>query len=153
MHGRWLFHSASLTAGDLFNIVPIDATHVALYMFDVAGHGISAAVNSLLLHRFLTPDSDGKRMPLLDADPLSPRSVVERLSSRFSFGTSLPFFSLLYGTIDTKTRTFTFVRAGQPNPILQEAAGPARLVRVDGQALGVCAGRELRRARRAYEAR
>ena len=137
VHGRWLFHSASLTAGDLFNIVSIDATHVALYMFDVAGHGISAAVNSLLLNRFLTPDSDGKRMPLLDADPLSPQGVVERLSSRFSFGTSMPFFSLLYGTIDTKSRTFTFVRAGQPNPILQESTGPAHLVRVDGQAIGV----------------
>jgi len=137
VRARWLFHSASLTAGDLFNVMPIDAAHVALYMFDVAGHGISAAVNSLLLNRFLTPDPDGKRMPLLDADPLSPQGVVESLAGRFSFGTSMPFFSLLYAVIDVAARTVTFVRAGQPNPILQESSGAARLVKVDGQALGV----------------
>ena len=137
MRARWLFHSASLTAGDLFNVTQIDAAHAALYMFDVAGHGISAAVNSLLLHRFLTPSPDGKRMPLLDADPLSPQNVIETLSARFSFGSSMPFFSMLYGTIDLRSRTLTFVRAGQPNPILQEASGAVRLLKVDGPALGV----------------
>ena len=48
----------------------------------------------------------------------------------------MPFFSLLYGIIDTTSRALTFVRAGQPNPILQEIAGQARLLRADGEALG-----------------
>jgi serine phosphatase RsbU (regulator of sigma subunit) len=143
IRARWLFHAASLAAGDLFGVIPIDAERAAVYMFDVAGHGISAAVSSLLLRRFLTLDADGKRMQFLDADVLSPLAVVEALRARFTFGAGVPFFSMLYGTVDAKSGLFTFVRAGAPNPILQEAGGTVQPLLVEGQAVGGTAEKVL----------
>jgi serine phosphatase RsbU (regulator of sigma subunit)/AmiR/NasT family two-component response regulator len=134
----WLFHPASLAAGDLFMTFPIDDGHAGMFIIDVAGHGIASAVNSLLLHRFLTPDPDRPgKLQLLDADPLQPKEVVDKLAARFSLGSSLPFFSLLYGTIDTEEGTVRMVRAGIPYPIWQKRDGTLSLLRVQGGALGV----------------
>jgi len=134
----WFFHPASLAAGDLFKTFPIDARHAGFFIIDVAGHGIAAAVNALLLHRFLLPDPDRPgSLPLLDADPLQPKDVVDRLAARFSLGSSLPFFSLLYGTFDTDEGTVKMVRAGVPYPIWQKNDGTLGVLRVQGGALGV----------------
>jgi PAS domain S-box-containing protein len=134
----WLFHPASLAAGDLFKTFPLDERHAGVFLIDVAGHGIASAVNSLLLHRFLTPDPDRPGiLPLLDADPLKPKEVVEKLVERFSLGSSLPFFSLLYGTIDTEDGTVRMVRAGVPYPIWQKNDGTLGILRVQGGVLGI----------------
>lgn len=134
----WFFHAASLAAGDLFNVFPIDERHAGAYILDVAGHGISSVVNSLLLHRFLAAaHGPSARLPLLDADPLMPMEVVEKLSGRFLSGSSVTFFSILYAVIDTREGIVNIVRAGNPYPIWQRQDGSLRILRVQGHALGV----------------
>ena len=136
----WLFHPASLAAGDLFKTFDIDGRSIGIYMIDVAGHGIAAAVNSLLLHRFLSPDPDRPgRLPLLDADPLQPKDVVEKLAACSSLGSSLPYFSMLYGVLDTGSGAMKMVRAGMPYPIWQKSDGGLGILRLQGAALGVTA--------------
>jgi PAS domain S-box-containing protein len=137
---QWLFHPSSVAAGDLLNAFRIDQTHVGVYLIDVTGHGLASAVNSLLLHRFLSHDpAQGGVLPLLDADPLSPHDVMEKLNVRFFCGSNDPFYSILYGVIDTTDGAVTIVRAGQPYPIWQRSDGSLHILRLTGRALGVAA--------------
>jgi sigma-B regulation protein RsbU (phosphoserine phosphatase) len=69
---------------------------------------------------------------------------VEKIGNRFSAGIGMPFFSLLYGTVDLKAGVVTLVRAGQPFPLLQKSDGGLQILRIQGHALGVVA--ELRLA-------
>ncbi len=141
---RWLFHPSTFAAGDLFNAFRVDETHVAVYMIDVAGHGIASAVNSLLFHRFLTPAlSPGAKFPLLDADPGSPGDVVQKLEERFCAGAGMPCFSILYGVIDLGTGSVRLARAGQPHPLVQRKNGSVEVVTAQGRAAAREEGRRF----------
>ncbi len=119
---RWFFFPAALAAGDLFNLFPIDPTHVGIYMVDAPGHGIASAVNSLLLHQFLSiVPGQGTYLKLLDADALDPVQVAQKLAARLSSGGDLQSFSLVYGIIETESGVVTMVRTGLPG-----ASGSAR---------------------------
>jgi PAS domain S-box-containing protein len=150
---QWLFHPSDLAAGDLFNAFPVDSRHVCLYMIDVAGHGLASAVNSLLLHRliFPSPYSPHGRLPLLDADPLSPRDVMEKLNEKFVPASGIPYFSILYGIIDTTDWKVTIARAGQPYPVWQKGDGGLHILRVPGRALGLAPELELAESELALE--
>ena len=122
---RWFFFPAALAAGDLFNLFPIDPTHVGIYMVDAPGHGIASAVNSLLLHQFLSiVPGQGTYLKLLDADALDPVQVAQKLAARLSSGGDLQSFSLVYGIIETETGVATMVRTGLPVPLVLRAKGP-----------------------------
>ncbi len=134
----WFLHPAGPAAGDLFRVFSVDGRHAVMYIIDVAGRGLTSAVNALLLHRFLAPDPERPgELPLLDADPLKPKEVVDGLAMRLSFGSSLPFFSLLYGVMDVEDGTVKLVRAGVPYPIWQKKDGSLGVLKVEGDALGV----------------
>ncbi len=130
---RWLFHPSSFAAGDLFNAFQVDDTHAAVYLVDVAGHGIASAINSLLFHRFLSavPGQRGV-FPLLGADPLSPEEVVLKLEERFCAGADIPCFSILYGIIDLATGAVKIARAGQPHPLVQTKDKSVEIVAANG---------------------
>ena len=128
-HG-WMFHASNAAAGDLLNVFTIDKEHAGFYLIDVPGRAITSRVNSLLLQRFLTPDGRGEAwLPLLDARPLSPRDVAEKLVRRVSNSTFDPFFCLQYGTVQAATGAVTLVITGGAVPIWQKRDGSLGLVR------------------------
>src|SRR5262249_23565800 len=43
----WRFQPCEELAGDILGVVPLDDRHVALYMLDVSGHGVAAALLSV----------------------------------------------------------------------------------------------------------
>jgi PAS domain S-box-containing protein len=137
MKVEWFYHPSRVTAGDLFNIFRIDESHAGLYFIDVAGHGLEAGMHSLMMHKLLTPDPKRGDLPLLDADPLSPEDVVEKLNSKLLRGTDMPLCFILYGVIDTSAGEITMVRAGQPYPILSKGDGSLQVLRLAGRILGV----------------
>jgi len=142
LRAGWFLHPSDLAAGDLFDAFPIDSVHAGLYMIDVAGYGIASAVNSLFLHRLLSVDAGG--MPLLNADPLRPRQVAEKLSSCFISGLSVPFFCFLYATADPTEGTVSIIGAGQPYPIVQRKDGSLAVLRsAGGHAVGVSESLQL----------
>ncbi len=138
LEAAWFFQPSSFAAGDLFSAFSINETSAGVYMIDVAGRGIASAVNAQLLHRLLafSRGSDGPRFPLIDADPLAPGSVVEKLVARFGFDGSAPFFALLYATADTRSGKVTLVLADQPFPIVHHANGTVQVLRVQSREFG-----------------
>ena len=85
----WHFEPCDELGGDILNVLPLDEHHVAIYLLDVTGHGVPAALLSVTLSQVLTTrDPRSSILTTLDGDAGSqvvtpPREVASRLNRRF----------------------------------------------------------------------
>jgi sigma-B regulation protein RsbU (phosphoserine phosphatase) len=134
----WLFSPSAELAGDIFNVFRLDDRHVGLYVLDVSGHGVAAALLSVTVSRFLFPMPDPtsllwERSDDGDVRLAPPARVAQRLGERFPFDTTTSqYFTLVYGILDLHEHRLRYVSAGHPQivrhprgeePMLLEAAG------------------------------
>jgi sigma-B regulation protein RsbU (phosphoserine phosphatase) len=64
----WAYHPCEELAGDILNIFPIGARQVGMYLLDVSGHGVPAALLSVTLSRLMAPSSvAGEGSPVVRA--------------------------------------------------------------------------------------
>jgi sigma-B regulation protein RsbU (phosphoserine phosphatase) len=140
---EWFFDSCDEVAGDMFNFVQLDDHRLGIYILDVSGHGIPAALLSMSLSRSLTaaPDGSGALVKTNGAglEVSSPAHVAAVMNERYPMNLETnQYFTMIYGILDTATRVFTFVRAGHPPPVLVRSNGEAReLDDVCGPAIGI----------------
>jgi sigma-B regulation protein RsbU (phosphoserine phosphatase) len=127
--------------GDILNVFPIGNTHVAMYLLDVSGHGVPAALLSVTLSRILNPVAGQPSLVArygpngLQARP--PGEVVRDLNQRFQMeATQGQYFTLFYGVLDLKLRQLQYVSAGHPPAIVIPAAGESRFANAEGFAVG-----------------
>ena len=120
----WLYEPCDELGGDTLNVIPFSDYQYGLYVIDVSGHGVSAALLSVNLSRALTrqnasttllhgpPDSDGVALT-------SPRDVAAMLNTRFQTDPSNnQYFTFLYGILDLHELTFRYTSAGHPGPLV-----------------------------------
>ena len=140
----WSFRPSAELAGDTLNIVGLGDHRLGLYVLDVSGHGVPAALLSVTLSRWLSPIAD--RSCLFEADPGSesgyrlaaPAAVASRLNEQFPLDHRTgQFFTLLYGILDTESRQLTYVTAGHPPPLLLRGEGSVRSLPACGFPIGV----------------
>lgn len=117
----WFFEPCDMVGGDTFNCFALDSEHVAMYVLDVSGHGVSAALLSVMLSRVLTPDPERGGVLIRQTDPSgegaprSPLEVVQLLNRRFPMdGDVGQYFTILYGIIHLPTLQLKMVQAGHP---------------------------------------
>jgi sigma-B regulation protein RsbU (phosphoserine phosphatase) len=140
----WRFVPSAWLAGDILNVFPLDERHVALYLLDVSGHGVAAALLSVTVSRFLSPARDPASL-LWRRDEGSgcyvlqpPEKVAARLCERFPFEeTAGQFFTLVYGLLDLQTHRLRYVSAGHPGLVHVPRGGHARIVDASGFPIGV----------------
>jgi sigma-B regulation protein RsbU (phosphoserine phosphatase) len=131
----WCYQPCDELAGDGLNIIPLGGGKVALYIFDVSGHGVSSALLSVTLSRLLSPPSHASSILVGDQDVLDrldvtrPADVANLLNRLFPFDAATEqFATLIYGVLDAATGDFRYVSAGHPGPIhLPVAADPVIL--------------------------
>ncbi len=141
---HWIFYPSLFGSGDLFNFMRLDDCHVAFYLLDVMGHGFSAAILSITINNFLSHDIaklgvlnhyNYQKRPVLS---LSPAEVIIELNNRFYFkANDNPFFTLVYGVINTLKDKCTIARAGHIYPVIQKNNGDIARIESQGQAIGV----------------
>lgn len=120
----WIFDSCDEVAGDMFNVVPLDADHVGLYVLDVSGHGVPAALLAASVHRALSPYPEQGGLLLRKGRIASPVEVAEALNRRFPvMDQSGQFFSFQYGVLELPRRRLRFISAGHPPPVVASASG------------------------------
>ncbi|MBN1647887.1 MAG: SpoIIE family protein phosphatase [Spirochaetales bacterium] len=141
---NWAFSSSAFGSGDLFNFFALDDTHLGFYILDVMGAGFSAALFSSTLYNILSPDTENGGILLTSNEIVNPAEVIHRLNRRFYFDDSInPFFSILYGVIDTLSQTATIARAGYLPPVLQKKDGSVSELHIKGNAIGVFKDMEI----------
>jgi sigma-B regulation protein RsbU (phosphoserine phosphatase) len=140
----WAFKPCTELAGDSLNICPFDDGRVGLYVLDVAGHGVSAALLAVAATRLLSardPDSIVVEHAAGDGaarTPSPPAVVATRLDQRFGWNPDTEqFLTIFYAVIDPATRTLAYTSAGHPGAIRVAAGAPASVLDVGGMPIGL----------------
>ncbi len=140
---EWRLEPSSYVAGDTFNLFAMDDDQVCVYLLDVSGHGVPAAMLSVTLSSLLTADaSHGNPLRRYDRnreafDPLPPGDAIRELNRRFQSNDDR-YFTMIYGLFDNRTSILSFAQAGHPCPILmRKAGGPPLVLGGGGMPIGV----------------
>ena len=149
-------------AGDALNIVRINDDKIALYLLDVSGHGVPAALLSVTATRSLHPRAGGEPSlvagPGMNPDAVDPARVASSLNTLYPMESNGDhYFTMIYGLLGIRTHRFRFTVAGHPAPILVREGSPPKRLDAMGFAIGMIDGAEydelvidLRRGDRLY---
>jgi sigma-B regulation protein RsbU (phosphoserine phosphatase) len=139
---RWHFRPSSFVGGDIFNFFSLGAGQVGLYMLDVSGHGVPAAMLSVTLSMVLTPDPT-RDSPLKQFNPetgnfdaVEPAAAVLELNRRFQSKEDR-YFTMIYGIVDTRMCTLRLAQAGHPNPVVMSLSGELTVLGTGGMPVGL----------------
>ena len=124
------FRSCSGVAGDFFHVYQISDSLAGVFISDVMGHGVRAALVAAML-RTLVEDS----RPFA-ADPPRFLQELNRGISEILKSTHLPIFvSAFYLVVDAETGEIRYANAGHPSPLLvrRSQRSAAALPRPDSQ--------------------
>lgn len=140
----WSFRPCEDLAGDTLNAFVLDHKHLGLYLLDVCGHGVSAALLSVHLSLILSPHRDASSLLLRSSgpaagSPVPPAEVVAALNRRFANGATDRFFTLFYGILNHETGELRYACAGHPGPIhlSPRSAGKLAELRGSGPPVGI----------------
>lgn len=103
--------------GDCYDFQWLDETSLAMYLVDVSGHGVGAALLSVSVLNILRSRS----LPRTNFH--DPSQVLQALNHAFQTSPSGTFyeekyFTIWYGVYDTRSRTLTYASAGHPPALL-----------------------------------
>ena len=138
--------TCEMLGGDLFDVFTLDEHHVGLYIADVAGHGVSAALISGLLKMAVNSVRDRGAIGSghLHASLLQPEKVLSTLNDMLQ--KELPpyeFITMIYAVLDIPRHVFRVASAGHLSPL--KAGGAEGVTNWDiptGTALGLLEGVE-----------
>jgi phosphoserine phosphatase RsbU/P len=140
LHIARTMHPCTDLAGDAVGVVALPHGHVGLYMLDVSGHGVGAALLSFTLNHMLSPSAEGALL-MEDMgqglDVVAPSRVAERLNRQFPMDRTRQYFTLVYGVFDSAHGRFSYVMAGHPAPIVLPRTGPAAPLQGRGLPIGM----------------
>jgi sigma-B regulation protein RsbU (phosphoserine phosphatase) len=140
----WMYRPCDELAGDSLNVFELDKSHLGIYLLDVSGHGVPAALLSVAVSRALQPVPDRaslvqRRVPgsgLLEPTP--PSVVAEELNRRYQLDPeTYQYFTILYGLLNIITHELRYVCAGQAGPVYVPAGGQPRKLDQRGIAVGL----------------
>ncbi len=143
LHGLcydWRFLPSEALGGDLLGALPLPDGRIALYLLDVSGHGVQAALFSVALHRLLTTAAGGL---LLDTEGgvRDPAAVVRQLNAQFQMGgEELIYFTLVLGYWHPEASTLRYVQAGHPGMLLLLPDGQRRILPEGALPVGMLPG-------------
>jgi phosphoserine phosphatase RsbU/P len=133
VHFAWAFRPCAMLAGDHLNIFPLGDRHVGMYLLDVSGHGVPAALLAVTVSRFLSPTGDVSflRIPPREGRPgrfARPSEVIARLNHQFANERTSQFMTLFYGILDLDTLEIRYAIGGHPGPIITSPSQPSRML-------------------------
>jgi sigma-B regulation protein RsbU (phosphoserine phosphatase) len=121
----WHYEPCDELGGDIFNVLPLDDGCVAMYLLDVSGHGVPAALLSVTLSRFLATGSVRSSILLQggnDGDAWTvqrPEQMACQLNQRFPMSSNNGrYFTITYAVLEPDSGLLRYVLAGHPSPIL-----------------------------------
>ncbi len=139
----WRYIPCDELAGDFLNFFALDDRHLALYVVDVSGHGVSSSLLSVTVARSLTRQVTTSSILARPHDNGSvavtaPVEVACELNRRFPMeDQGNLYFTMFYGVLDTLTGTLRYVSAGHVPPVVLPAdGGDPQMLPAEGFAIG-----------------
>lgn len=104
----WLLLPSTRLGGDALGYHQLGDDAFALYLLDVAGHGVEAAMLAVAVMNVL------RQRNLHDADLKQPAEVIRKLNAMFQTEpNSSMYFTIWYGVFEPSRRLLTYSSAGQ----------------------------------------
>lgn len=112
-----IFHPSSSVSGDFFNVVRVSDTAVGVFICDVMGHGVRAALVTAMMRAL------EEQLGEMAADPGALLTEMNRALRGIlrQLGTTL-FTTACYIIVDVENGSITFANAGHPSPLLVHCA-------------------------------
>jgi len=130
-----LWRPAHYVSGDIYDIARLDNDHVGVFIADAVGHGVPAALMTMIICRSLTTKIiTGNSYRIIE-----PSEVLARLNRDMILrqGRTTRFATAAYAIVNCRSRIMRFAGAGHPPPLLLGADGSSRLLETSGGLLGV----------------
>lgn len=109
----WRLLPCSRLGGDSFGYFALDPDRTAIYLIDVCGHGLRAALHSVSILNTL-------RQRSFPEDCSDPGAVLSHLNRSFPMEShSGMFFTMWFGVIDRARRQLRYASAGHPPAIVR----------------------------------
>ena len=135
-----LYHPATYVSGDLFDARVIDENRVAFFIADAVGHGVPAALITMMLSRALLNELAVGAASGGDIDPAKCLSGLNKELCHHAAG-NYRFATAVCGVLDKRDFSIRLAGAGHP-PSLLLHAGEMRYLESQGPLLGVFAEAE-----------
>lgn len=104
--------------GDCFDYFWLDADRLVIFLLDMSGHGLGAALPSVSILNLLRSQS------LNEVDFSQPDQVLTALNRIFQMGEhGDKYFTIWYGVFHTQSRELCYSSAGHPPALLLDRAG------------------------------
>lgn len=107
--------------GDLFDIIPLEPGRVAFFMADVAGHGIGAALNTMVIK---------SQLSIWGKPGITVTETLGMLNNHLFALTDLDYATAVYAILDVPSRQLEYAVAGHPNPLLLRRDEAVRMLEV-----------------------
>ena len=119
----WEFIPSTSLGGDSFGYHWVDANHFAVYLLDVCGHGIGAALLSISVINALRSES------LNQVDFRNPSQVLAELNQVFKMENHNDmYFTIWYGVYQKQRREISYAGGGHPPAIAISGETPETAV-------------------------
>ena len=130
------FVSSGRVTGDFYDIFRLDEEHVGLYVADVMGHGVAAALLTIFIKKGIVPkEISGNSYRIVPPEEvlfnLNRDIIAETLAESL-------FITMCYGVLNFRSKRFSYARAGHPYPLLVHPEGKWELLQEgEGGLLGI----------------
>ncbi len=126
-----LFQPSQELGGDCFDYFWLSPHRLVLYLLDVSGHGLGAALPSVSLLNLLRSQS------LAEVNYSDPASVLRGLNQAFQMSAQQDkYFTIWYGVYDLPSQTLTFASAGHPPALVFGPKQPMQQLKTPGFPIG-----------------
>lgn len=123
-----IYQGCDTLAGDYWNIIHIDQSHIAFTMVDFTGHGVIAALNTVQFHTLLNAH----------ASNTNPLVMVKLLNHHlYKILATGNFATCVYGVLNTHTGDLAYAGCGAPDMLLRDAQGNTSRLDCKGLPLGI----------------
>lgn len=127
----WVFIASTDLAGDTFGYHWLDSEHFAIYLLDVCGHGVGAALHSVSAINVMRAQS------LRGVDFKDPGAVLGGLNVAFDMEKHNDmYFTMWYGVYNKTTRELVYSSGGHPASVLVRAGSDLQRLATPGMIVG-----------------
>jgi phosphoserine phosphatase RsbU/P len=132
---EWCFIPSTQLGGDSFGYHWLDEDNLAIYLLDVCGHGVGAALLSISAMNVLRAQS------LANTDFKDPAQVLMGLNEAFQMDRqNNMYFTIWYGVFNKKNRDICYARGGHPPAVLVTGETKETSERIELKSPGLVVG-------------
>ncbi|MDO9110667.1 MAG: PP2C family protein-serine/threonine phosphatase [Desulfatirhabdiaceae bacterium] len=139
MEMAWRFTPSETIGGDLLNVYLLDEHHLGIYVLDVSGHGVHAALVTVSVSQMLLPHTGlvVRKKTAAGYEITPPAAVMALLDEEYPLERFDTFFSIIYIVLDVRDGSFAICNAGHVPALLFRRNGRIETLKKGGTVIGL----------------